>query len=52
MKKIDNLLNVLQELRDDYFEGALNDLDVTKILMDNIDDIDIYLAEYREIKGE
>lgn len=52
MKKIDNLLNILQELKDDFFEGALTDFDVTKILMDNIDDIDIYLTEYREIKGE
>ena len=52
MKKIDNLLNILQELKNDYFEGALTEFDVTKILMDNIDDIDVYLAEYREIKGE
>ena len=52
MKKIDNLLNILQELRDDYFEGALTDSDVVNILMDNIDDIDIYLTEHREIKGE
>lgn len=52
MKKIDNLLNILQELKDDYFEGALTDSDVANILMDNIDEIDVYLAEYRELKGD
>lgn len=52
MKKINNLLNILQELKEDYFEGALTEFDVTKILIDNIDDIDIFLSEYREIKGE
>lgn len=39
MKKINNLISILEELKDDYFEGGLTEFDVTKVLMDNIDDI-------------
>lgn len=46
----------MQELRDDYFDKKITDSEVTKILMNNIDEIDIYIGEYREtnreIKGE
>ena len=50
MKELDNLINILEELKDDYFEGALTEFDVTKILMDNIDDLTATLTVYRNMR--
>lgn len=45
VKELKNLINILEELKEDYFEGALTEFDVTKVLMDNIDDLTEALNE-------
>lgn len=50
MKELENLIHILEELKDDYFEGALSEFDVTKVLMDNIDDISEVLIVYRNMR--
>lgn len=50
MKELNNLINVLEELKEDYFEGGLTEFDVTKVLMDNIDDLISQLVVYRNMK--
>lgn len=50
MKELNNLISILEELKDDYFEGALTEFDVTKVLMDNIDDIKGQLTVYRNMR--
>ena len=50
MKELDNLIHILEELKDDYFEEALTEFDVTKVLMDNIDDLMGILTVYRNMR--
>lgn len=50
MKELNNLINILEELKDDYFEGGLTDFDVVKVLMDNIDDLISQLNVYRNMR--
>lgn len=50
MKELSNLINILEELKEDYFEGGLTEFDVTKVLMDNIDDLTSQLVVYRNMR--
>lgn len=50
MKELSNLINILEELKEDYFEGGLTEFDVTKVLMDNIDDLLEFLMVYRNMR--
>lgn len=52
MKKLNNLINILEELKEDYFEGGLTELDVTRTLMYNIDDLTEQLTIYRNLEEE
>ena len=50
MKELNNLINILEELKEDYFEGRLTEFDIAKVLMDNIDDLTSQLVVYRNMR--
>ena len=49
IKRVNNLLNVLQELRDDYFDKKITDSDVTQFLKNEqavLDDVAKYMKQW------
>lgn len=50
MKELNNLIHILEELKDDYFEGALTDQDFIAVMLDNLDDLTEQLTVYRNMR--